>query len=92
MDASSLGLGDDDREWYCVMNSWDEALASCAAPQEVGGRATRGRVIAVIKRRRRRRKWGGELGFCGVFLELFQGGRHCPNTKKKSLTTFQALS
>jgi len=22
-------------EWYCVMNSWDEALASCAAPQEI---------------------------------------------------------
>jgi hypothetical protein len=29
MDSSSLQL----QEWYCVMNSWDEALASCAAPQ-----------------------------------------------------------
>ena len=29
MDSSSLQL----KEWYCVMNSWDEALASCAAPQ-----------------------------------------------------------
>ena len=23
------------REWFCVMNTWDEALASCAAPQEI---------------------------------------------------------
>eukprot|EP00978_Attheya_sp_CCMP212_P000862 scaffold1856_cov56-Attheya_sp.AAC.1 len=23
-----------DREWYCVMNTWDEKTASCAAPQE----------------------------------------------------------
>ena len=22
-------------EWYCVMNTWDEAVASCAAPQEI---------------------------------------------------------
>ncbi len=24
----------DDGEWYCVMNTWDEKTASCAAPQE----------------------------------------------------------
>ena len=23
-----------DGEWYCVMNTWDEKMASCAAPQE----------------------------------------------------------
>jgi len=23
-------------EWYCVLNSWDEAVASCGAPQETG--------------------------------------------------------
>ena len=23
------------REWFCVLNTWDEALASCAAPQEL---------------------------------------------------------
>ena len=23
-----------DGEWYCVMNTWDEKTASCAAPQE----------------------------------------------------------
>jgi len=23
-----------DKEWYCVMNTWDEKMASCAAPQE----------------------------------------------------------
>mmetsp|Transcript_10337 Transcript_10337/g.29473 ORF Transcript_10337/g.29473 Transcript_10337/m.29473 type:complete len:416 (+) Transcript_10337:192-1439(+) len=23
-----------DGEWYCVMNTWDEKIASCAAPQE----------------------------------------------------------
>jgi len=23
-----------DREWYCVLNTWDEKTASCAAPQE----------------------------------------------------------
>ena len=23
-----------DGEWYCVMNNWDEKMASCAAPQE----------------------------------------------------------
>ncbi|KAJ1459061.1 CW-type zinc finger-domain-containing protein [Pelagophyceae sp. CCMP2097] len=22
-------------EWFCVMNTWDEALSSCAAPQEI---------------------------------------------------------
>ena len=22
-------------EWFCVMNTWDEAVASCAAPQEI---------------------------------------------------------
>jgi len=22
--------------WYCVLNSWDEAMASCGAPQETG--------------------------------------------------------
>jgi len=22
-------------EWYCVMNTWDETLASCSAPQEI---------------------------------------------------------
>lgn len=29
MDARGL-----DKEWYCVMNTWDEKMASCAAPQE----------------------------------------------------------
>eukprot|EP00613_Pedinella_sp_CCMP2098_P048196 CAMPEP_0171847910 /NCGR_PEP_ID=MMETSP0992-20121227/18678_1 /TAXON_ID=483369 /ORGANISM="non described non described, Strain CCMP2098" /LENGTH=209 /DNA_ID=CAMNT_0012466651 /DNA_START=133 /DNA_END=762 /DNA_ORIENTATION=+ len=38
MDCSNLGSGLD-KEWYCVMNSWDEALASCAAPQEVPSEA-----------------------------------------------------
>lgn len=23
-------------KWYCVLNSWDEAAASCGAPQETG--------------------------------------------------------
>jgi len=23
-------------KWYCVLNSWDEAVASCGAPQETG--------------------------------------------------------
>ncbi|CAM9688686.1 unnamed protein product, partial [Choristocarpus tenellus] len=25
-----------DQPWYCFMNSWDESLASCGAPQEHG--------------------------------------------------------
>lgn len=25
-----------DRKWYCVLNSWDEAIASCGAAQESG--------------------------------------------------------
>jgi len=23
-------------QWFCVLNSWDEAVASCGAPQETG--------------------------------------------------------
>jgi len=33
MDKSQLLL-DRTAEWYCVMNTWDEKMASCAAPQE----------------------------------------------------------
>jgi len=33
MDKSQLLLGRT-AEWYCVMNTWDEKMASCAAPQE----------------------------------------------------------
>lgn len=35
MDAKSAVLDRAvDGEWYCVMNTWDEKMASCAAPQE----------------------------------------------------------
>ncbi|CAB9514488.1 CW-type zinc finger protein 4 [Seminavis robusta] len=35
MDAKSGVIdGTRDGEWYCVMNTWDEKMASCAAPQE----------------------------------------------------------
>jgi len=33
MDKSQFLL-DRTTEWYCVMNTWDEKMASCAAPQE----------------------------------------------------------
>jgi hypothetical protein len=43
MDAASAVLNN---EWYCVMNTWDEALASCAAPQEIPSEAARERTAA----------------------------------------------
>ena len=33
MDARTHVM-DRNKEWYCVMNTWDEKMASCAAPQE----------------------------------------------------------
>lgn len=33
---SSAILESCDSKWYCVLNSWDEAVASCGAPQETG--------------------------------------------------------
>ncbi|CAM9438111.1 unnamed protein product, partial [Phaeothamnion confervicola] len=33
VDARRGGVGNG-KPWYCVMNYWDESLASCAAPQE----------------------------------------------------------
>jgi len=34
MDAKSVLDRTTDGVWYCVMNTWDEKIASCAAPQE----------------------------------------------------------
>jgi len=34
MDAASVIDGAKNGEWYCVLNTWDEKSASCAAPQE----------------------------------------------------------
>lgn len=37
MEAKSIlaaAAADNGGEWYCVMNHWDEKMASCAAPQE----------------------------------------------------------
>jgi len=34
MDSKSLISACKDGEWYCVQNTWDEKMASCAAPQE----------------------------------------------------------
>jgi len=34
MDSSSVIEAAKNGEWFCVMNTWDEKLASCAAPQE----------------------------------------------------------
>jgi hypothetical protein len=34
MDATSVIDGAKNGEWYCVLNTWDEKTASCAAPQE----------------------------------------------------------
>lgn len=34
MDASTVMNQCKNGEWYCVMNTWDEKAASCAAPQE----------------------------------------------------------
>lgn len=34
--TSSAVLDSCNRQWYCVLNSWDEAMASCGAPQETG--------------------------------------------------------
>lgn len=34
MDASSVVDNARNGEWYCVLNTWDEKTASCAAPQE----------------------------------------------------------
>lgn len=35
MDAKTvMDRAKDGTEWYCVMNTWDEKMASCAAPQE----------------------------------------------------------
>ncbi|KAL7538568.1 hypothetical protein ACHAXR_008642 [Thalassiosira sp. AJA248-18] len=33
---SSAILESCNNKWFCVLNSWDEALASCGAPQETG--------------------------------------------------------
>jgi len=33
---SSAILASCNNQWYCVLNSWDEAMASCGAPQETG--------------------------------------------------------
>lgn len=33
---SSAILDSCNSQWYCVLNSWDEAMASCGAPQETG--------------------------------------------------------
>lgn len=33
---SSAILESCDNKWFCVLNSWDEAIASCGAPQETG--------------------------------------------------------
>eukprot|EP00573_Skeletonema_grethae_P009070 CAMPEP_0201696660 /NCGR_PEP_ID=MMETSP0578-20130828/8251_1 /ASSEMBLY_ACC=CAM_ASM_000663 /TAXON_ID=267565 /ORGANISM="Skeletonema grethea, Strain CCMP 1804" /LENGTH=320 /DNA_ID=CAMNT_0048182681 /DNA_START=148 /DNA_END=1110 /DNA_ORIENTATION=+ len=33
---SSAILETCDNKWFCVLNSWDEAIASCGAPQETG--------------------------------------------------------
>lgn len=33
---SSAVLESCNSKWYCVLNSWDEAVASCGAPQETG--------------------------------------------------------
>ena len=34
MDASTICENAKNGEWYCVLNTWDEKMASCAAPQE----------------------------------------------------------
>lgn len=35
MDANTvMDQTNESGEWYCVMNTWDEKMASCAAPQE----------------------------------------------------------
>jgi CW-type Zinc Finger len=34
MEAKTVIDKTQDGEWYCVMNTWDEKVASCAAPQE----------------------------------------------------------
>jgi len=34
MDAASVMESARNGEWYCVLNTWDEKTASCAAPQE----------------------------------------------------------
>jgi hypothetical protein len=34
MDANSIVEACKSGEWYCVLNTWDEKMASCAAPQE----------------------------------------------------------
>jgi hypothetical protein len=34
MDAASVVEAAKNGEWYCVLNTWDEKTASCAAPQE----------------------------------------------------------
>ena len=35
-----------DTRRYCVLNTWDEALASCAAPQELPSDVARDRALA----------------------------------------------
>ncbi|GFH45608.1 hypothetical protein CTEN210_02082 [Chaetoceros tenuissimus] len=34
MDAANIIEAANNGEWYCVLNTWDEKTASCAAPQE----------------------------------------------------------
>jgi hypothetical protein len=34
MEAASVIDAAKNGEWYCVLNTWDEKTASCAAPQE----------------------------------------------------------
>eukprot|EP00816_Leptocylindrus_hargravesii_P007090 CAMPEP_0196824626 /NCGR_PEP_ID=MMETSP1362-20130617/92590_1 /TAXON_ID=163516 /ORGANISM="Leptocylindrus danicus, Strain CCMP1856" /LENGTH=411 /DNA_ID=CAMNT_0042204945 /DNA_START=53 /DNA_END=1288 /DNA_ORIENTATION=- len=34
MDASNVIEASKNGEWFCVLNTWDEKMASCAAPQE----------------------------------------------------------
>uniref|UniRef100_A0A7S1C0T6 CW-type domain-containing protein n=1 Tax=Corethron hystrix TaxID=216773 RepID=A0A7S1C0T6_9STRA len=34
MDASDIMESTRDKDWYCVLNTWDEKTASCSAPQE----------------------------------------------------------
>mmetsp|Transcript_1230 Transcript_1230/g.1578 ORF Transcript_1230/g.1578 Transcript_1230/m.1578 type:complete len:152 (+) Transcript_1230:1093-1548(+) len=34
MEASAVIESAKNGEWYCVQNTWDEKIASCAAPQE----------------------------------------------------------
>lgn len=45
MDASSVVMNN---EWFCVMNTWDEALASCASPQEIPSELARERLATLV--------------------------------------------